>query len=106
MRRPTSLLLAACAVSELWLVAACSDDQGSVAEGRSPEEVMELAKTTLDETSGVSLSLRTSDLPAGVTGVKAASGVGVHPAAFEGSLTVVLSGTDFEVPVVAVDNTV
>ncbi|HEX5860412.1 MAG TPA: LppX_LprAFG lipoprotein [Nocardioides sp.] len=106
MRRPTSLLLAACAVSGLWLVAACSDDQGSVAEGRSPAEVMELAKATLDETSGVSLSLRTSDLPAGVTGVKAASGVGVHPAAFEGSLTVVLAGTDFEVPVIAVDDKV
>jgi lipoprotein LprG len=106
MRRPPALLLAACAVPGLWLVAACSDDQGSVAEGRSPEQVMELAKTTLDETSGVNLSLRTSDLPAGVTGVKAATGLGVHPAAFEGSLTVVLSGTDFEVPVIAVDDKV
>lgn len=106
MRRPTSLLLSACVVSGLWLVAGCSDDQGSVAEGRSPEEVMELAKTTLDETSGVNLSLRTSDLPPGVTGVKAANGVGTHPPAFEGSLTVVLSGTDFDVPVIAVDDKV
>ncbi len=67
---------------------------------------MELAKTTLDETSGVSLSLKTTDLPPGVTGVKEATGVGVHPPAFDGSLTVVLSGTDFNVPVIAVDDKV
>jgi lipoprotein LprG len=106
MRRPISLLLAACAVAGLWLVAGCSDDQGSVAEGRSPEEVMDLAKTTLDETSGLSLSLTTSDLPSGVDGVKAATGVGIHPPAFDGSLTVALAGTEFKVPVIAVDDKV
>jgi lipoprotein LprG len=105
MLRRTRLALA-CAVIGLALVAGCSDDQGSVSDQRSPDEVMKLAKTTLDETSGVNLSLRTTDLPAGVTGVKEATGVGVHPAAFDGSLTVMLSGTDFNVPVIAVDNKV
>jgi lipoprotein LprG len=105
-RRRTRLLVGACATLVAGTLAGCSDNQGSVSDGRSPEEVMELAKTTLDETSGVNLSLRTSDLPASVAGVKAATGVGVHPPAFEGSLTVVLSGTDFDVPVIAVDDKV
>lgn len=105
MPRRTSLVLA-CALIGFGLAAGCSDDQGSVSEERSPEEVMKLAKTTLDETSGVNVSLRTSDLPDGVTGVKEATGVGVHPPAFEGSLTVPLAGNDFKVPVIAVDNKV
>jgi lipoprotein LprG len=106
MRRRSPLLLAACAVLGLGLLAGCGDDQQSVSGDRSPDEVMELAKTTLDDTSGVSLSLKTTDLPAGVTGVKEATGVGVHPPAFDGSLTVVLSGTEFNVPVIAVDDKV
>jgi lipoprotein LprG len=105
-RRRTPLLAAIAAVLALALVAGCGDDQRSVSNDRSLDEVMELAKTTLDETSGVNLSLRTTDLPAGVTGVKEATGIGVHPPAFEGSLTVVLSGTDFNVPVIAVDDKV
>jgi lipoprotein LprG len=105
-RRRTRLLLAACVALVAGAVAGCGDDQKSVSDERSLDEVMELAKTTLDETSGVSLSLKTTDLPPGVTGVKEATGVGVHPPAFDGSLTVVLSGTDFNVPVIAVDDKV
>ncbi len=105
-RRRTHLLLAACAALVAGALAGCGDDQKSVSDERSLDEVMELAKTTLDETSGVSLSLRTTDLPPGVTGVKEATGVGVHPPAFDGSLTVVLSGIDVNVPVIAVDDKV
>ena len=105
-RRRTPLLLAACVALVAGGVAGCSGDQKSVSDERSLDEVMELAKTTLDETSGVNLSLRTTDLPSGVTGVKEATGVGAHPPAFDGSLTVVLSGTDFKVPVIAVDDKV
>ena len=52
------------------------------------------------------LSLSSEDLPEGMTGLKAAEGVGTHAPAFDGTITVVLAGTDFEVPVVAVDGTV
>ncbi|HET8960823.1 LppX_LprAFG lipoprotein [Nocardioides sp.] len=106
MRRRPPLLLATGALLGLALVAGCSGDQESVSDGRSPDEVMALAKTTLDETSGVSISLETTDLPAGVTGVTEASGVGTHPPAFDGSLTVVLAGTALNVPVIAVDDKV
>jgi lipoprotein LprG len=104
--RRTRLLLTACAAVVAGVLAGCSDDQKSVSDERSLDEVMELAKSTLDETTGVNLSLKTTDLPPGITGVKEATGVGAHPPAFDGSLTVVLSGTDFKVPVIAVDDKV
>jgi lipoprotein LprG len=91
--------------SAVLVLTACSE-QEEPAGGRTPEEVMELAKTTLDETSGVSISLTSQDLPEGLTAVRSGEGVGAHPPAFEGTLTVVLAGTDFQVPVVAVDDEV
>ncbi len=100
--RATALAVASAAL----LLTGCSGDGGSVSSGKSPEEVMELAKTTLDETSGVSISLTTDDLPDGVSGLKSATGVGTHAPAFEGTITVPLAGNDFEVPIVAVDGTV
>lgn len=84
----------------------CSDDKQSGADHATPEEVMAQAKSTLDETSGLHLSLSTDDLPDGVTGIKSADGVANHDPAFDGKITVVLSGQDFEVPVVAVDGKV
>lgn len=85
---------------------ACSGDDEPVGEGTSPEEVMELAKTTVDETSGLRIGLTTDDLPEGVTGIVAAEGVGTHQPAFEGTITVRLLGNSVEVPVVAVDGDV
>lgn len=86
-------------------VTACSDDSGSDSD-RTPEETLAQAKKTLDETSGVQLTLSTDNLPDGVTGVEKAEGVGTHAPAFDGKITVVLSGQAFEVPVVAVDDKV
>lgn len=90
------------------LVAGCSGggDDEPVGKEKSPAEVMELAKTTFDETSGVAISLTTDDLPEGVTGIVDASGTGTHAPAFEGSLTVRIFGQEAEVPVVAVDDKV
>jgi lipoprotein LprG len=102
-RRLSALLLAA--VTTLAL-ASCSGDESSAADGKTPEQVMTLAKKTLDETSGVNLSLTTSDLPDGVTGITDATGVGTHAPAFDGTITVVLSGNSFDVPVTAVDGKV
>ena len=108
---------AALAVLAAFGLSACSDDDGGVTENESAdvdddgdvsaEEVLELARTTFDETSGVSLSLTTDDLPDGVDGLVSAEGVATHAPAFEGVATVSLSGSPFNVdPLVAVDGKV
>ena len=101
-RRTVALLLA----GSLVTLAGCSGDEEKVSSGKSPDDVMVLAKQTLDETSGVRLTLKADALPAGVSAISAAEGVGTHAPAFEGTLDVVFGGNEFEVPVVAVDGTV
>jgi lipoprotein LprG len=105
VRLPHHAAAAALAGVLVLALAACSDD-GSGGSGKDPEQALTDARSTLDETSGVTLSLVTEDLPDGVTGVEKADGVGTHAPAFEGTITVVLSGQAFEVPVVAVDDKV
>jgi lipoprotein LprG len=105
-RRPVRrFLLVLLTVPVLGLVG-CSGEETPVGGDTTPEEVMALAKKTLDETSGVQIDLRTDEVPAGVTGVSAATGVGTVAPAFDGTLTVILGGQPFEVPVIAVDDTV
>ena len=104
LRRSLAVLLA---VLVALLVVSCGgDDEKAAAEDQTPEEVLALAKDALDETSGVRLSLTTDDLPDGVTGITSAVGVATRAPAFEGAIKVVLSGTEFEVPVIAVDGVV
>lgn len=90
----------------LLTLTGCTGDSESVGDDRTPEEVMELARTTLDETTGVRITLDAEQVPDGVTAIVGADGVGTHAPAFDGTLTVVLSGNEFEVPVIAVDDTV
>ncbi|MCD4534867.1 LppX_LprAFG lipoprotein [Nocardioides sp. cx-169] len=100
--------LAALAVPALLLaLSACgadSDEGGS--EDRPPEEVLASAKAELDDTAGVMITLETSDLPDGVTGILAAEGVGTHAPAFDGTIDVSISAGQFQVPVIAVDGKV
>jgi lipoprotein LprG len=104
LRAPAALALTLTLLTAL--LAGCSGDEKKVSDDRTPDEVMALAAKTLDETSGVSLTLDSEGLPEGKTALKAASGIGTHAPAFDGDITVVLSGTDFKVPVVAVDGKV
>jgi len=108
---------AAVAVFSVVGLTACSDDEGGVTENESAdtddsgdvsaEEVLALARTTFDETSGVNLTLETDDLPDGVDGLVSAEGVATHAPAFEGVATVSLSGSPFNVdPLVAVNGKV
>ena len=99
-------LRASLAAASLLLLVGCSGDEKKVSDDKTPEEVMELAATTLDETSGVNLSLSSENLADVDPVLKAAEGVGTHAPAFDGEITVVLAGTDFKVPVVAVDDKV
>ena len=87
------------------LLAGCSDEGGGESDV-TPAEVLAAAKATLDETSGVALSLTTEELPADVDGVREATGVATHAPAFDGDLILVVNGLDVDVPVVSVDGTV
>jgi lipoprotein LprG len=102
--RIASVVLA-CALAAVSLTGCGGSDSGGGSSAQ-PDETLAAAKKHLDDTSGVTLKLSTDDLPDGVTGVEKADGVGTHAPAFEGSITVVLSGQAFEVPVVAVDGKV
>jgi lipoprotein LprG len=82
------------------------EDSGPKAEEQTPEQVVAAAQATLTATTGVRLTMATDDLPDGINGVQKAGGVATDASAFEGSLTVMLSGQAFEVPVVAVGDTV
>lgn len=88
------------------LLAATGCTADSPEEQRSPDDVLAAAKQTLDDTSGVRLTLAADELPSGVSGVTRAEGVGTHDPAFDGTLTVVLGGASFDVPVIALDGIV
>jgi lipoprotein LprG len=103
---PSPRLSSALTAGVLLLFAtACGGGEGG-SDDTPPEDVLAAAKVTLDETSGVHLTLETDNLPDGVTGVEEAVGVATHAPAFEGTITVNLLGQAVEVPVVAVDDTV
>jgi lipoprotein LprG len=104
-RRRTRAAAAAAALVLLGgpALAACADGTGSEL---SPPQRLEAAKTQLDETSGVRISLTADKLPKGVEGLLSAEGVGTHDPAFEGVIDVASSGVTAEVDVVAVNGAV
>jgi lipoprotein LprG len=82
----------------------CSDDsKGGGDDNASATEALAAAKKTLDETSGVTISMSTDDLPKGVTGITSAEGTAVHPSAFEGTFKLSVSGLPADADVIAVD---
>ena len=93
-------------VATVALTGCSGGDRATGAVDLSPEEVLSAAAATLDTTSGVNLTLSTDDLPPGVTGITRAAGVATSAPAFEGSITVMISGQSVDVPVIAVDDVV
>ena len=102
VRRGAASLAALAALTTT--LAACSD--GGEGTEATPEDVLAAAKVALDETSGVTLSLTTQQLPDGVDGVLDATGVATRAPAFDGDLVVLVNGLEVDVPVVSVDSTV
>jgi len=99
-------LLAAPVVLGLALagLSACSEDEGGGSDDNA-EEALAAAKKSLDDTSGVKITMSTEDLPNGVTGITSAEGTGVHPSAFEGTFKLSVSGLPADAEVIAVDGT-
>jgi lipoprotein LprG len=96
--------LAAASAVPLLLVSACSG--GDDKEPSTPEDVLAEAKTQLDETSGVAISLTAGELPKGVDALIEATGVGTHAPAFEGDLKVLVNNLTLDAPVIAVEGQV
>lgn len=103
-RRLATLLTAALLAAPV--LSSCSGEDEDGADERTPQEVLAEAGTTLTESSGVELELSTDDLPAEVTGITRATGTATNAPAFEGTISVVLSGQQVDVPVIAVDDEV
>jgi lipoprotein LprG len=90
-------------VAGLLLVTGCSS--GSKSDG-DPATRLKTAQHKLEDTSGVTISISTSDLPGGVQGLKSASGTVTDAPAFDGTLGVVTQIGSFSVPVRSVDGKV
>lgn len=86
------------------LLVGCGGGSGS--GDTDPTTALKTAQHKLEDTSGVSLSLSTDDLPDGVQGLKSASGTVTDAPAFEGTLGVVTTIGTFSVPVRSVDGQV
>src|SRR4051794_6637991 len=97
LRRVVPALLAV-----LLLGAGC----GGGSDDTDPPDALATAQQKLEDTSGVSLSLVTDDLPDGVQGLRSASGTVTAAPAYDGTLGVVTNVGSFSVPVKAVGGTV
>lgn len=104
--RAVGLPVALALAGTLALSACSGGGEKKVTEDQSPEDVLAAAATTLSETSGVNLTLSTTDLPDGVSGIVKADGIATNAPAFEGEITVIFAGQSVEVPVIAVDELV
>ncbi len=104
----TRLATAVLPLALVVTLAACSGDDANDGDkdGATPSEVLNGAAQRLAGTSGAHFTLETSSFPDGTTGVVGAEGDITSAPAFDGTLTVRLSGTDFQVPVIGVDDKV
>jgi lipoprotein LprG len=91
--------LAPIVLATLLLTSGCG---GGSHSDEDPATALKGAQQKLEDTSGVTLSLATDDLPDGVQGLKSASGTVTDAPAFDGSLGVVTPLGSFSVPVKAV----
>jgi hypothetical protein len=93
--------LALLAVTVALPLAGCSGGSDE-----SPAELLRQAKTTLDDTTSVHFSLDTADRPDGATGLLGGEGDLLRPASFQGTLEVLVAGSEVAAEVVSVDGTV
>lgn len=113
--RPTSrparsrVLLAVAAALAGALLVGCTgggDDAGPGTDTSALQKRLDTAKKTIDDAETVEVSLATSSVPDGVSGLLSAKGRGNHSPAFTGDVKVSTGGATLSAEVVAVDGTV
>jgi lipoprotein LprG len=93
--------LALLAVAVVFPLAGCGGESDE-----SPTELLGRAKTTLDEASSVHFTLETDEQPGSATGLLGGEGDLLRPESFQGTLQVLVAGSQVDVEVVSVDGTV
>ncbi len=113
MRTSRALRTLAAGVAAALLVAGCSGDDGGSDGGDTSQLTarLEAAQKHVTDAPALTISLRTSDLPDGITGLINAKGRGYQgetagDAAFEGDVDVVSGGSAIKAEVVATGGTV
>ncbi len=102
LTRRRRLVAVPLAMLTVVVAAGCGGGDEKVSKSKSPADVLAEAAQALETTPGVEIELSTPGLPDGVQGISGAEGVVTDAPAFDGELSVVISGTTFDVPVVSV----
>jgi lipoprotein LprG len=103
--------LAAAALSALCVVTvtSCSSDPGGASAGQtqqSPAQRLAAAKAKVDAAPSVHLTLASTGVPQGASGVVSADGWGKHPPAFKGTFKVTLKGVQADAEITSLDGDV
>ena len=89
------------------VLAGCSGGAKAPATTASPAEQLAAARTSLEKSPAVALTLTASGLPAQASGVSGGSGTGLFsPPSFKGTLNATVAGVTGTVAVIAVDQDV
>ena len=83
-----------------------SDKVDSTADMSKLQSRLGSAKEKIDSAETIKISLSTTKIPSGVSGLLSANGDGNHSPAFKGKVTVVTGGTSLGADVIAVDGKV
>ncbi|MCW2751403.1 MAG: hypothetical protein JWR83_2513 [Aeromicrobium sp.] len=89
-------------IAAALVLGGCSGSSDSKTDPSKLAARLATAKKTLDAAETINISLTTSKLPSGVTGLLSAKGVGNHTPSFKGKVVVVTGGTSLGADVVAV----
>ncbi len=83
-----------------------SEKKDSSADTAKLQSRLQTAKQKIDDAETINISLATTKIPSGVSGLLSAKGQGNHTPAFKGEVTVVTGGTSLGADVIAVDGKV
>lgn len=84
------------------VLGACSGSSDAKTDPSKLAARLATAKKALDAAETINISLATTKLPSGVTGLRSAKGIGNHTPAFKGKVVVITGGTSLGADVVAV----